>query len=177
MRFTVAWSDVLSQNAVLKLILCTLTALSLLLGGGLILLSQKDPLIIERACYSGIVAPKTTEHTNGEVNAFVTEALSQRFDSKFESLPTFLSPEEKAKAQKDREEVVAKKIRQKVIVNNIEIKADKISVDADRLISVEQVRTAFRFPLEVKVATVTRSERNPYGLMLVSVLEITSQGK
>jgi hypothetical protein len=177
MKFTLAWFEVLFQNSVLKILLVLLSFLCLLLGGGIISLSEKDPLIIERACFSSILASRETTHTNGEVKAFVTEALFQRYDSSFDSLPIFLSPEEKMKAQKDREEMAGKKIRTRLLINNISVTDQQITVDADRIISVDTVRTAFRFLLEAKIATVARSERNPYGLMLVSVSEVQVQGK
>jgi hypothetical protein len=177
MKFTLAWSEVLSQNSILKILLLALTSLCLVLASGLILISEKDPLIIERACYSSLLGRGDTAPTNSEVKAFINEALSQRFDSHFISHPTFLSTEEKVKAQKEREEMTAKKMRQRIIINGLNVTADKITVDSDRLISVDNVRTAFRFPLEVKLATVPRTDQNPYGLILQSVSELPNQGK
>ena len=177
MRFTLAWAEVLSQNTLLKWLLLFLSILCIVLGTGLIVLAQKDPLIIERACFSGILGTKDGAQTNSEVKAFVAEALSQRFDSANDTPTTFLSVDERAKAQKDRDDLSGKKIRQRLLVNSIDIKEDKITVDADRIVAVDEIRTAFRFPIDVKIATTSRSERNPYGLVLVLVIQLQSQGK
>lgn len=177
MRFTLAWAEVLSQNMLLKWLLLFLSILCIVLGTGLIFLAEKDPLIIERACFSGVMSTRDVAQTNSEVKAFVTEALSQRFDSAMDTQSSFLSAEERVKAQKDRDDFSAKKIKQRLLINQIDIKEDKITVDADRIVAVDEIRTAFRFPLEIKIATTLRSERNPYGLMLVSALPIQPQGK
>jgi hypothetical protein len=177
MRFTVAWADVLSQNTLFKWLLFLMAMLCIVLGTGLIFVAQKDPLVIERACFSGILATKDTAPTSGEVKAFVVEALNQRFDSTTGTFPAFLSIEERSKAQKDREELASKKIKQRLLINSVDIKENKITVDTDRIISVDEIRTAFRFPIEVQVATIARSERNPYGLVLTLATPIQIQGK
>jgi hypothetical protein len=45
----------------------------------------------------------------------------------------------------------------------------------DRLIAVGEIRAAFKFPLALKVETVTRSPANPYGLLLTDVTPIEEQ--
>ena len=104
----------------------------------------------------------------------MVEAISQRFDNITSSPATLLSEDENNKARKDREDLDSKKMHQRVIVNSITVQENKITVDADRLISVDTVRSAFGFPLEVTIASVDRSERNPYGLVLSGATEIQS---
>ena len=65
-----------------------------------------------------------------------------------------------------------RKLKQKVIVNAVELKDGKAYVDSDRLISVGKVRSAFVFPLVVSLESVSRSMENPYGLRVKSVDEI-----
>ena len=132
--------------------------------------------MIERTCFSKLLTTKDGTQTTSEVKAFVTEALSQRFDSVEYGL-TFLSAEERAKAQKEKDDLNSKKIRQRVLISSIDVKEEKITVDADRIIAVDEVRTAFRFPLEIKIATTSRSERNPYGLVLLSAVQVQTDGK
>ena len=57
------------------------------------------------------------------------------------------------------------------------LQKDGLTVDADRLISVGEIRSTLKFPLKVQLARVARSEGNPYGLQLSAVEEIKPEVK
>ena len=171
MRFTVAWANVLSQNLVLRWLLIVESILCMVLGTGLMLSVQRPPFIIERACFSKVIGTTDDAHTTPEMKAFVTEALLERYDTTV-GTQDLLSADERTKALKEREDMRSKQITQRLVINNIDIKNDKIAVDADRIVAVDTIRTAFRLPVEITVGATARSQRNPYGLILVTVTEI-----
>ena len=56
-----------------------------------------------------------------------------------------------------------------IVVRGVKVTGTQAAIDADRLISVAQIRSAFPFALTVTVATTARTESNPYGLQLEKV--------
>ena len=169
MRFTVAWANVISENHVLKIALGALVAVLLGLAIVTIKLAGRKPLIIERICYSQALTTSNEEKSSVEVEAFVKEALSSRFDTLSQVRPGFLSPEEERFRNQEQIELKKKEMKQKIIVNGIKVEGKNISVDSDRLISVGAIRSALPFPLSLIVGTVSRSEANPYGLTVLQV--------
>lgn len=171
MRFNVAWSETLDQNTVLRF---TVLILAVCLLGLLVALTKiilKEPIVIERACYSNSIAIAPTKHTEQEIKAFIKEAISQRFDSHVEQ-NDYLSLEQRLLRETERKELTEKNIEQRVIVNVKKIEGSQITVDADRLIAVGAVRSVLKFPLVVTIATVSRSNGNPYGLLVTEVKNV-----
>ncbi len=66
-------------------------------------------------------------------------------------------------------------MRQKIVVQDIKFDGERILVDADRLIAVGDIRSAFRLPLELKLGTVSRSAANPHGLLLERVISLKTE--
>jgi hypothetical protein len=118
-----------------------------------------------------------TSHTNHEIESFVEAALEQRFDSKEAGRDFLLSGTEKELRQREQKDLLARKLNQRVVVNSAQVSESGIIVDADRLISVGEIRSAFRFPLVVKVESVGRSSANPYGLILSKVKPVEKKEK
>ncbi len=169
MKFTLAWANVLSQNMWLKFVIIFLTILSSILTVSTVVLSQKEPLIIDRECFSRAVKSGSTEHPPSEIETFLGLALSQRFDTKISQNSDLLSDDENSSRKQEQKELDSKGMSQKIIINSIKINSDTIFVDADRLISVGPVRSVLIFPLTVKIASVDRSQTNPYGLKILKV--------
>ena len=168
MKLTVAWAKVISENSILKGVVISLTALVLFLGVTSLKLALRDPLVIERACFSKVADVVETKRTNVEIEAFLKEAIAQRFDSVAQG-SNYLSTEERNVRDREQRDLQSRKLAQKVFVNSAAMNGNKITLEADRLISVGDIRSAFRFPLEVKIESVTRSASNPYGLILSTV--------
>ncbi len=171
MKFHVAWDSLEKENRFLKVLVIIVLLLAIFLCSVVAVVSGKDPLVIAKGCYSRISEKDPSAPTNDEIKAFVEEALKARFNTGWMN-PNFLSREESVFRDKEQLELSKQKMRQTVVVNNVLPQKDGINVDADRMISVGDIRSSFRFPLKVQIKSETRSEGNPYGLVLSDVEEI-----
>lgn len=175
MRFTTAWSEVVAQNTTLKLVIALLTVLTACLGFTSAKLSMREPLVIERACYSQAVPTGSTRRTEAEIEAFNREMLRERFDSGAILVPGHLSSEEEAFRKQEQEALKTSNMTQRIVVNSVKVDKESISVDADRIISVGQIRSAFPFPLTVMLSSTSRTEGNPYGLTAVKISPVKKE--
>lgn len=175
MKFTAVWSKLASENHLLKV---TVAALSLCIVAFAFVsthLARKRPLVVERSCGATLARLGDASVTQAEVEFFVKEALSQRFNSDSSSGTAYLALSEQKLRDKEQQEMRERGIRQVVLTNQVSVSGEKIEVDADRLISVADVRSAFRFPLLLGLSKTTRSESNPYGLVLTSIKVIEEE--
>jgi len=136
--------------------------------------SLKPPMIVERACYSTILEGRSANQTPQEIEAFVREAVSQRFDSDSNVNGEFLGLEEMQYREKEQDELKKRDMKQRVLVNSVVKIGDLYSVSADRLISVGTIRSAFIFPITLTIESVQRTSGNPYGLILTRVQSATA---
>jgi hypothetical protein len=177
MKFSVAWANVAAQNVTLKAGVTALAVSTLALAVTSAKLALRPPLIIDRACYSrtvtGISSP---QHSNGEIETFVRDALAQRFNSDTGVTPGFISLDEERLRVVEQRELSSRGMSQKMVVNVVKVVGDQINVDADRLISVGMVRSAFPFPLNITLGTVNRTESNPAGLLLSKITQLKVEG-
>lgn len=172
MKFSVAWAKIATENHVLKFIVIILSGLCLFFALTSLKLSLRDPLVIERGCYSKNATPVDGKRSPAEIEAFLKEALSQRFDSSSAPRNGFLSDEEIEVREREQKELEGRKLEQRVILSRLSMNGGVVNVEADRLIAIGEVRSAFKFPLIVKIESVTRSEGNPYGLVVEEVKTI-----
>lgn len=172
MKYTEAWANVVAQNLNLKVVSIILGVLSIILGMITLRLTFKDSIIIERGCFSKTVSPLKDEHSKEEIQSFLKESLSQRFDSEVQPVDGLLSPDELRLRIAEQKEFDSRKMTQKILINNVTETPEGFKVDADRLISVGDVRSAFRFPLIVKLESKSRSYSNPYGLLVTTTKSV-----
>ena len=177
MRFTTAWSTTAVQNTILRFVILTLGLLVLTFGLGLVKVSERDPLIIERACFNHALKSTSNDRTNDEIEEFVKLALEQRFNSDGIVLSDYLSTEEQGFREQEQKELATRQITQKIVVHHVKPEGAQASVDADRLVSVSQIRSAFAFPLKITLGSIRRSESNPYGLQIIKITQIKSDTK
>lgn len=178
MKVSTAWARVASENSVLKFVVLCLTGLTLFLGFSALKLALKEPLVIDRGCFSKKATALTDgKRTQSEIEAFLKEALTQRFDSAASVRNGFISSEESGLREKEQKELDARKLSQRLVLNQVVANGNVLTIDADRLISVGDIRSAFKFPLAVKVESIARSEGNPYGLILVEAKAIEKNEK
>lgn len=177
MRFTSAWSEVLSQNLTLRVMLLSLSATAIFISILAIQLGFREPIIIERSCYSKMVGAASTQHSKEEIDAFVRLALSQRFDFGVEPSPEIISAEELGFKKQEQQDLASKNMIQKVLVGSVQVNGETIKVEVDRIIAVGQIRSALAFPLTVTVASTTRTASNPYGLMATRVSQLSVKEK
>lgn len=178
MKFNVAWSETLSQNVILRItILCLSGALVALLVA-LVKVSLKEPVLIERACFTSVLEKASSERTEKEIGSFLKEALARRFDTDTTGETFMLSSEEVAFREQEQKELKEKGIQQRLIFNRIQkIDGTQVTIDCDRLISVGPVRSAFAFPLSVTIGSIQRSDANPYGLRVIRVKPMENEKK
>lgn len=176
MRFHVAWDSLEKENRALKFLSVALLILALLLTVAVMSTASDAPLIVERGCHSKMMALSADSPNEEEMRRLTEEAVKARFNTKAENL-NFLSIQSQAFREREQSELSKQKMKQTVVVNGVEVKKDGILVDSDRLISVGDIRSTFRFPLKVRLERATRSEANPYGLILSEVETLKEEVK
>lgn len=176
MKFNSAWDTVEKENRSLRFLVIGLLLLAIALSIAVMSNAAQAPLIIERGCFSRVLSPVGDASSDDEMKAFASVAVKARFDTKASDtqLLTILQLGYRATEQ---DELSKQKMKQTVIVNDISIAKDGLTVDADRLISVGEIRSTLKFPLKVQLVRVARSESNPYGLQLSAVEEIKPEVK
>ncbi len=177
MRFSAAWAATAAQNVTLKVAVASLALVSTTLAITAARLSIREPLLIERGCFSRALDPSATSHSAAEIEIFVREAIRQRFNSDATPIPDYLSTEEVVSRAREQKELSTRSMSQFVIVRSMKTNGNSIAIEADRLIAVAQIRSAFLFPLTAAIATTPRTENNPYGLQLVKTEQPKPEGK
>jgi hypothetical protein len=177
MKFTVAWSKVVNENATLKGAILSLSCISVFFGFASLKLALKEPIVVERGCYSKVLSKADSKRSNLEIEAFLKEALSQRFDSNVQPRDGYVSDDELGLRTKEQKEFQSRKILQKVILNTIDVEGSSAVVDLDRVISVGDIRSAFKFPIKVSFESIARSEGNPYGLVVSEIKVLEKENK
>jgi hypothetical protein len=171
MRFSVAWAKTAAENVTLKVATITLAVvvvaeLTMIAG-----LAVKDPLIIERACFSRVLAGKHATATAEEIKSFLTEAITIRFDSGVQLKEGYLAIAETLSRERELAALAQRQMTQRVFVTKIDMDPKKIIVTADRLISVGKIKSVLPLVIQVTVLETDRSEVNPYGLIISSIAE------
>lgn len=177
MKFTTAWAAISAQNVTLRGAVGCLCLTTVGLGIADLKLSLKPPTIVERACFSRVLPAAAEKRTVGEIEAFIEEALSQRFDDSPASTGEFLSPDEARFRAQEQSDLKKKGMSQRVVIER-PIKADGniASVNAVRLISLGSIRSAFPFVLTVTFSETPRSDGNPYGLLVEKIVATKAVG-
>lgn len=172
MKFTEAWAGVAQVNVILKFTVIGLVLANVVTAFALTTFALKQPLVFERGDVTKNIKPSESAATKEEVEKFVGIALSQRFDSDSAlDENNFVNGEIKNR-DKETKEMDSRGMKQKIIINGMEVSNEAITVDADRIIKVGEVKTILPFPLTVKIASVDRTPRNPYGLKIAEVTKI-----
>ena len=178
MRFDMAWGRIASENYILKVLVLGLFILTLFFGITTLKLSTQGALVIERSCYSKALQVAEDKHSKDEIDVFLRESLNQRFNSNLQMQDGFISAEERRLKEDEQKEMKSRGIEQSFLYYSYIEKDGEIHVNADRVIRVGEVRSAFKFPLIVKIESRNRTTGNPYGLVLVkTVVEKEDEGK
>lgn len=177
MRFSQAWADVAKQNNVLRIAVIGITFVCVVVLMIALKFAFKEPLVIERGCFSSAASTQSQVQTSQEIEAFVREAVTERFNSGAIVVGDYFALEELKARDSEQTELTRREIKQKVVVNSIVKKDDSYLVDADRILSVGQIRSAFQMPMTVTVAKATRTSGNPYGLVVLRVAPIKTEEK
>lgn len=168
MKYTEAWASVSSQNSILKGAVVSLSLVTVVLALVTIKTSFEESVVIERGCFTTLANTVNSKHTLPEITQFLKMSLSQRFDSDVQPVDHIVAFDELALRNTEQKELESRNIFQRVIINGVEETPEGFKVDTDRIISVGDVRSAFRFTLIAKIESVSRSLSNPYGLILTN---------
>ncbi len=167
------------ENLVRKLWLLTfgLSIATAMLFSSTMHLVFRDPLVVERACASRVIQTSALSTTKSEVESFIREALSARFDTDRDR-PSLMTIAQSETKQKELKEFQAKKISQTVFLDHIDLKNNgEFRATLTRLLRVGTIRTALGFEIEAKIFETRRTEDNPYGLILSEVKPIEEEVK
>ncbi len=177
MRFSTAWSKTAAQNVTLKTAATLLALVCIFQLTIIAVLSLKDPLVIERACFSKALPIKNSKPTEEEILFFLKEAISLRFDSGLNLKEGFLAIEETLLREKEMATLKQRQMSQRVLVTDTKIINDEIQVFTDRLISIGKVKSVLPLNLKVTLLQTNRTESNPYGLIISSITQIVDKEK
>ena len=163
-----AWSKIILENIGLKAALICMSVIAISLTMLLFVAAGREPLIIERACFSKVAQVTGAQQTKEEIETFLRLALSQRFDSEVRGAE-FLDADLRELRTKEQKDLDARQMKQFVHVNSFRGDHGVFQADVDRIVTVGNIRSALRFPLTLKVSAIERSASNPYGLLLTDV--------
>lgn len=174
MRFPAAWSEIASENSTLKIVIIALSVGVVSLATVTARLALKEPVVIERGGVVRVAERGTDKVSELEIKMFLKEVIPQRFNTVDLPKTAYFDPSQLKARKIEQDELKKKNMRQTLLISSIEIKGDVINIEADRLIAVEKIRSAFIVSFDVAVAQTQRSAENPYGLVLVKALPITT---
>lgn len=177
MRFSMAWADVAKQNNVLRIAVIGVTFVCIVVLMIALKFAFKEPLVIERGCFSTIAQTQSQAQTQQEIDAFLSETVEERFNSGAVVVGDYFALEELKARDSEQTELARREIKQTVVVNSVTKQGDGYLVDADRILSVGKIRSAFQMPMTVTIAKATRTSGNPYGLVVLRVAPIKTEDK
>lgn len=177
MRFSMAWADVAKQNNVLRIAVIGVTFVCVIVLMIALKFAFKEPLVIERGCFSTVSPAQSQMQTPQEIESFLNEAVRERFNSGAVVVGDYFALEELKARDSEQTELGRREIKQKIVVNSIAKQGDGYLVDADRILSVGKIRSAFQMPMTVTIAKATRTSGNPYGLVVLRVSPIKMEDK
>ena len=173
MSLSSIWASLAKENDYLRLYTISAIFAAATCGIGFMTLALKDPVVIERACYSKILNTMDNKRSEDEIVNFLKIAIEMRFNTETHAPDNFLSLDQLTLRESEQDEIKRRSMKQSVLVNKVifDDKLNTTTVDVDKLISVGNIRSAFKFPVLVKFELTARTEANPYGLILTQVLE------
>lgn len=177
MRFSMAWADVAKQNNVLRFAVIGVTFICVVILMIGLKFAFREPLVIERGCFSTVAPMQSQAQTPQEIESFLKETVTERFNSDAVVVSDYFALEELKARDSEQTELARREIKQKVVVNAITKQGDGYLVDADRILSVGKIRSAFQIPMIVTIAKATRTSGNPYGLVVLRVAPIKTEDK
>lgn len=177
MRFSTAWAKTAAQNVTLKTAAALLAFVCLFQLSVIAGLSMKDPLVVERACFSKALQLKNSKPTEQEISSFLEEAIPLRFDSGKNLKDGFLAMEETLLREREMATLKQRQMSQRILVTDMKVSGDEVQVFTDRLISIGKVKSVLPLNLKVTVLQTNRTESNPYGLIIGSISQIVEKEK
>ena len=172
MKFSAAWAKVAALNVTLKFATVTLAVIAMVELVILTQLALRDPLVIERGCFSRIAQARSTSVTQEEIVAFLYEAIPMRFDTNLIPKKGFLAIAETISREKEQITLKQRQIVQRALINEAKIDGQNVQATIDRLMTVGKIKSVLPLVVKIELQTTNRTELNPYGLILSSVTQV-----
>lgn len=166
------------ERSALKLAVICLSIISLTFSILLGLDLSKEPIVVERSCETKLLDVSSASQTKEEVQAFVKDAVTLRFDSLVSRDPSaFMVQDLFVARSKEQEELKRSGVDQRLIVRSVKLNGDYFVIDADRVVAMGKARSAIPTTLVARVSSKGRNLTNPYGLVLTSVDQLKEEKK
>jgi len=169
MKFRDVWHEIARQNTILKVFLAVVVSLCFLLTVLALKAVEKPPLLLERSCETQLVDISSKKHTVNEIETFLKVSLAERFNTEIKATGEYFAENEKDLRTAEHNGLKDKGVRQYIRIQDIQQKNNEARVAADRILAFKEIRAATAIELDVKFARVTRTEKNPYGLIFTSI--------
>ena len=172
MKFSLSVDALSKENSFLKMVTRILLGALFLLIIQLFYLYNRDPILIEsKTTGLQIVKPTSFVPSAEDTKYAVKLMLEARFNSVTINSDLYLSEKQNELRKTEQDELKNKNMSQTIIVRDIKISRDEAIAEIDRVISVGDLRSAFRARLKLLFETTEPNDLNPYGLVL-SLVEL-----
>ena len=172
MKFSFHVDALSKENSFLKMMTRTLFGLMFFLIVLIFYLVTRDPILIQsNSTGREIVKPVSFTPSFEDTKHAVRLMLEARFNSDALNADLYLSEKQVELRKSEQMELKNKNMYQTIVVREIKISRDEATADIDRVISVGDLRSAFKAKLKLLFETTEPNELNPYGLVL-SLVEL-----
>jgi len=170
MKFSTAVDSLTKENMNLRMTVKLLCFAVIFLAMSVLLLYDKEPLVIERSSRGLEVVQVTTLHrTEADIEQALRLMLKSRFDTAAYNPEVFLSPRQQELRDAEQQEMKSRGLAQAVVFRSAKVSKSEALVEFDRVISVGEIRSALKTVVSVVFEESEPNELNPYGLKLALV--------
>lgn len=172
MKFSLSVDALSKENSFLKMVTRILLGALFLLIIQLFYLYNRVPILIQsKVTGLEIVKPVNFVPSEQDTKYAVKLMLEARFNSMSLNSDLYLSEKQTELRKTEQNELKNKNMSQTIIVREIKINRDEAIAEIDRVISVGELRSAFKAKLKLFFEMTEPNELNPYGLVL-SLVEL-----
>ena len=172
MKFSLSVDALSKENSFLKMVTRILLGALFLLIIQLFYLYNRVPILIQsKVTGLEIVKPVNFVPSEQDTKYAVKLMLEARFNSISLNSDLYLSEKQTELRKTEQNELKNKNMSQTIIVREIKINRDEAIAEIDRVISVGELRSAFKAKLKLFFEMTEPNELNPYGLVL-SLVEL-----
>jgi len=172
MKFSLSIDSLSKENQFLRLITKILFGLVFILIIQIIFLYNRDPILVQSSTKGlEIIKPVSFKPSELDVKNAIELMLKARFNSAVLNSNLFLSEKQKELRESEQRELKNRNMSQTILVRSINVSKDEAIAEIDRVISVGDLRSAFKAKLKLLFEESEANELNPYGLVL-SMVEV-----
>jgi len=176
MKFSAGMDAIARENQNLRLFL-KLAILCLGLSSiAIIVIGDRDPIMVEKSAQGlAVVHPVKLQRSDNDVR-YVTELmLKSRFNSVVRAPDVFLSDRQMALRENEQRELKNRGLEQAVVIRSVKIDKNNVLVDFDRVIAIQDIRSALKTVAQIEFQEEEPNELNPYGLKLATLTTIDTK--